>query len=108
MHANALGIALHPVVLSLSPAGCDVTQWSTCATMKLTVDQVIEIRRLHRSGMKQAYLAMKFDVSQQHIARVINKERWGKKLQLEQDRATHKKILDAIAARDITDVQPKG
>lgn len=93
MHANALGIALHPVVLSLSPAGCDV--------MKLTVDQVIEIRRLHRSGMKQSYLAMKFGVSQQHVNRLINKKQWGKRLKAEEDREAHKKLLDAIAKRRV-------
>lgn len=93
MHANALGIALHPVVLSLSPAGCD--------TMKLTVDQVIEIRRLHRSGMKQSYLAMKFGVSQQHVNRLINKKQWGKRLKAEEDREAHKKLLDAIAKRRV-------
>lgn len=69
--------------------------------MKLTVDQVIEIRRMHRSGMKQSYLAMKFGVSQQHINRIINKERWGSRLKLEEDRETHKKILDAIEKRRV-------
>lgn len=94
MYVNALGIALHPVVLSsLSPTGCSV--------MKLTVDQVIEIRRLHRSGMKQAYLAMKFGISQQHVTRIINRERWGKRLKIEEDREAHKKLLDAIAKRGV-------
>lgn len=84
-------MALHPVVLSLSPTGCSV--------MKLTVDQVIEIRRLHASGMKTAYLAMKYGVSQQHVYRLLDNQRWGKRLRLEHDRAMHKKLLDAIAGR---------
>lgn len=101
MYVNALGIALHPVVLSsLSPTGCNV--------MKLTVDQVIEIRRLHTSGMKQAWLAMKYGVSQQQISRVLKGDQWLNRIKRAQDKRTHKMILDAIAARDITDVQPKG
>jgi len=67
--------------------------------MKLTVDQIIEIRRLHASGMKTAYLAMKYGVSQQHVYRLLNNQQWGKRLRLEHDRAAHKKLLDAKAAR---------
>lgn len=94
MYVNALGMTLRPVVLStLSPAGCNV--------MKLTVDQVIEIRRMHRSGMKQSYLAMKFGVSQQHINRIINKKQWGKRLKVVEDREAHKKLLDAIYKRGV-------
>jgi len=101
MYVNALGIALHPVGLSsLSPTGCNV--------MKLTVDQASEIRRLYQSGMKQAYLAMKFGTTQQNVSRIVNGDRWSLRIQRAKARAEHKKVLDAIAARGITYLQPKG
>ncbi len=108
MYANALGIALRPVVLSLSPTGCNVTQWSTCTTMKLTVDQASEIRRLYQSGMKQSYLAMKFGTTQQNVSRIVNGDRWSLRISRAKARAEHRKVLDAIAARGITYLQPKG
>ena len=101
MYVNALGIALHPVVLSsLSPTGCNV--------MKLSVDDVLSIRKHYQAGMKQVWLAMKYGVSQQQISRVLKGDRWLTRIQRANDKRTHKMILDAIAARDITDVQPKG
>lgn len=89
MYVNAMGIALHPVVLSLSPTGCSV--------MKLTVDQVIEIRKQHEAGTKASSLAIKYGVSQQHIYRLLNNQRWGHRLMLNKNRKAHQALLDAIA-----------
>jgi len=65
--------------------------------MKLSVDQVINIREAHASGMKVSYLAMKHGVSTQQVYRILNNQQWGHRLRVHKDRASHQALLDAIA-----------
>ncbi len=43
---------------------------------KLTINNVIKIRKLYQNGWKQGELARKFDVSQPHVSCVVNGKKW--------------------------------
>jgi len=43
---------------------------------KLKIDQVHEIRKLRTTGIRLKQLSEIFDVSQQHISRIVNNQRW--------------------------------
>jgi hypothetical protein len=43
---------------------------------KLTVDQIVEIRRLRSTGLSLRKIASMFHVGNQHICRIVRGERW--------------------------------
>jgi len=43
---------------------------------KLTKQEVVEIRRLHKEGFNQTDLADKFSVTQSHVSRIVGKQSW--------------------------------
>ena len=49
---------------------------SDVGTSKLTVDEVVEIRRLYASGMRQIPLGKMFGVHQNSISRIVNRKSW--------------------------------
>jgi hypothetical protein len=62
------------------PGNC---RWTTPAqsgqnrrTVKITAAQVHEIRMLHARGYTQTEIANEFQVSRQHISRIINRKQW--------------------------------
>lgn len=93
MYVNALGMALHPVVLSsLSTAGCN----AMTKRAKLNVDQALNVRTMHAAGWTQKAIASHYGVRQQQVSRIIRGERWGKEVQRIEDARTHKKMLDLL------------
>lgn len=48
----------------------------TNPTLKLTIEQVLEIRRLFASGAKKSHIAKAFDVSHRTVSQIVSGERW--------------------------------
>jgi len=43
---------------------------------KLTNKQVLQIRKLHKQGLKQQVIADRFNIRQDHVSRIVNKIDW--------------------------------
>lgn len=58
------------IIHGTSPRG------NKCKFAKLSEDDVIQIRKMHKAGARQIKLSKIFGVNHQHISDIVNRKRW--------------------------------
>ncbi len=66
---------------------------------KITPEDALEIIRLHQSGIKQASLASKYNVSQQQVNRIVTGKRWVRKLELFENRKRYEQFRKTLSIK---------
>jgi len=69
--------------------------------MKLTVEAVVAIKRLHASGLKLEAIAAQFGVSRQQVDRIVRGKQWVARVAKYESALTRKKLLDSIASERV-------